>query len=71
MFLKNMQVARRINEEAVRSCRYLHPLSQDRIVMDCQTWLLCEENLDYINEECHMMVQREQWQGLFRLDNLL
>jgi hypothetical protein len=59
-----MQVMRRIYDEDIRGSRYLHRQSKERLMLECQTWLLCEENIDFITEGSRAMISREQWQGL-------
>ena len=50
-------------EEALRVRRYLHPFTYQRIELECHSWLICEENINFINDLCSEIVQREQWQG--------
>jgi len=57
------QVKKCIQEESSRIRRYLHPLTYQRIELECHLWLVCEENIDFINDSCSEIVQREQRNG--------
>ena len=52
-----------MHDEAARIRRYLHPFTYERIELECHSWLICEENIEFINESCSEIVQREQWKG--------
>jgi len=62
-YLYVCQVKRCIQEESVRIRRYLHPFTYQRIELECHSWLVCDENVDFINDTCSEIVQREQWKG--------
>ena len=48
----------------MRIRRYLHPSTLERVELECQLWLVCDENLDFINDSCSEIIQREQWTGI-------
>ena len=55
---------RYVQEESLRIRRYLHPSTLERVELECQLWLVCDENLDFINDSCSEIIQREQWTGI-------
>jgi len=57
------QVKRCLQEESARIRRYLHPFTYQRIELECHLWLVCDENISFINDSCSEIVQREQWKG--------
>jgi len=57
------QVKRCIQQESARIRRYLHPLTYLRVELECHLWLVCDENITFINDACSVIVQREQWKG--------
>lgn len=63
LFCSDCQVKRCIQEECMRVRRYLHPFTHERLQLECHSWLVCDENIDFINEACSKIVPREQWTG--------
>jgi len=58
-----LQVKRCVAEESRRVRRYVHPLSCERIEVECHLWLVCDENIAFISDLCGDIVRREQWKG--------
>ena len=59
----NIQVDQRIQDEDLRTRKFLHPVSCSRVVRECQSRLV-EQYIPYLQTECRQMVKEEKREGV-------
>ncbi|XP_041478352.1 cullin-2-like [Lytechinus variegatus] len=64
------KVLQRLQEEQLRSRKFLHPSSYDRVLEECQKRMVAD-HMSLLQSECRMMVRHEKRQDLSRIYELL
>nr|KAG5689796.1 hypothetical protein BaRGS_007074 [Batillaria attramentaria] len=64
------EVIQRLDMENLRSCKFLHPSSYDKVMQECQQRMVAD-HLQFLHGECHEMVQQEKRKDLTHMYQLL
>ncbi|KAK7473994.1 hypothetical protein BaRGS_00034763 [Batillaria attramentaria] len=64
------KVIQRLDMENLRSCKFLHPSSYDKVMQECQQRMVAD-HLQFLHGECHEMVQQEKRKDLTHMYQLL
>ncbi|XP_030846066.1 cullin-2 [Strongylocentrotus purpuratus] len=64
------KVLQRLQEEQLRSRKFLHPSSYHRVLEECQKRMVAD-HMSLLHSECRTMVRKEQRQDLSRMYELL
>ena len=57
----------RIQDEDLRTRKFLHPVSCSRVVRECQSRLV-EQYIPYLQTECRQMVKEEKREGVTKME---
>ena len=57
-----LQVINRLDDENMRSRKFLHPSSYDKVTRECEARMVAD-HLQFLHGECREMVQKEKRKG--------